>query len=468
MDHKGYEPVVGLEIHVELKTSEKAFCSCSAEFGGDINSKCCPVCLGKGGAPVFNPEAHEKGVAAALALGCTVAEVSYFDRKHYEAADLPKGYQITQYFEPVARDGGVSVCADGKEKRIKIERIQLEEDAGRIVRRGGEEIVDFNRCGVPLIEIITAPVVESAAEAEAVLEEIRRSLLFAGVSDCKMNEGSLRCDVNVSVRPVGSDALGNRCEIKNIGSVNGVGRAINYETQRQTELLLSGGTVAVETRRFDEKSGTTVRMRGKESAEDYGYVREAFLSPLVTDEAFVCKVRHSMPASYCRRRRSLISAGVSEQNAYVILSSVEGADYFDNVMSCAVDVPAAANLFTSEVYPAWDTRPAADAFAECVKLYTSGEITVMSVRELIKICAGSDEAPRAVAEKRGMLAIRDTEIIDACVKDAADACPRAIEDVLRGKTAAKKVLVGYVMRQTRGRADPALVNAAVDKYFEAF
>ncbi len=466
MNYKGYEPVIGLELHVELKTREKAFCSCSAEFGGEVNTKCCPVCLGKGGRPVYNAEAHERGVAAALALGCDVTEVSYFDRKHYVASDLPKGYQITQYYEPLARDGEVSICVDGKEKSIRIERIQLEEDAGRTVRRGGEETIDFNRCGIPLIEIITAPVIESGEEAEAVLEEIRRRLLFAGVSDCKMNEGSLRCDVNVSVRPVGSDAFGNRCEIKNIGSVSGVGRAIAHETERQTEVILSGGTVAIETRRFDEKSGTTVRMRDKETAADYGYVREDELPPLVTDEDFIDRVRRKVSASYGQRRDVLLSAGVSEQNASVILSTVESADYFDRVTSCAVDVTASANLFVSEVYPAWEARPTAEAFAECVNLYVSGEVTVMSARELIKLSAETGEDPRRIAKERGMLTLRDTDAIASLVREAAVACPRAVEDVRRGKDAAKKVLVGYVMKKSRGRAEPMAVNAAVDKYFE--
>ncbi|MBQ6789773.1 MAG: Asp-tRNA(Asn)/Glu-tRNA(Gln) amidotransferase subunit GatB [Clostridia bacterium] len=466
MEYKGYEPIVGLELHVELKTELKAFCTCSAEFGGEINTKCCPVCLGKGGVPVFNTEAHERGIAAALALGCKVAETSYFDRKHYVSRDLPKGYQITQYYTPLAQNGSVTVCVNGEEKTVAVERIQLEEDAGRIVRRGDGEVIDFNRCGIPLIEIITAPCIRSGDEAEAVVEEIRRRLLFAGVSDCKMNEGSLRCDVNVSVRPVGSDAFGARCEIKNIGSVDGVGRAIAHETERQTELLLQGGTVAVETRRFDEKSGTTVRMRDKETAADYGYVRERDLPPLVTDGETVERVRLAMPASYAVREKLLLTAGVSEQNTSVILSSVESADYFGRVMEQDVPVPGAANLFVSEVYPSWDSRPDEEAFAQCVKLFASGEVTVVSVRELIKLSAETGGSPRAIAEKRGMLTIRDEEVIASLVREAAEACTGAVEDVRRGKDAAKKVLVGYVMRHSRGRADPASVNKAVDRYFE--
>ena len=466
MIYKGYEPVIGLELHVELRTEKKAFCSCSAEFGGEVNTKCCPVCLGKGGRPVYNPEAHERGIAAALALGCEIVEVSHFDRKHYVSRDLPKGYQITQYYTPFAQSGCVRVNVDGAEKAVTVERIQLEEDAGRVVRSGDGEIIDFNRCGVPLIEIITAPVIRSGAEAEAVVEEIRRKLLFAGVSDCKMNEGSLRCDVNVSVRPVGSSALGNRCEIKNIGSVSGVGRAIVHETERQTDLILSGGTVAVETRRFDEKSATTVRMRDKETATDYGYVREEELPSLITDESTVERVRLAMPASYAEREKILLSADVSEQNVSVILTSVESADYFEKVMSLGAHVSAAANLFVSEIYPAWDSRPTPDAFAECVKLYASGDVTVMSARQLIKLSAETKEDPRVLAEKRGMLTVRDEGVITSLVKEAAEACPKAVDDVKRGKLAAKKVLVGYVMRLSRGRADPVSVNKAVDKYFE--
>lgn len=466
MVYKGYEPVIGLELHVELRTEKKAFCDCSASFGGEVNTKCCPVCLGKGGRPVFNSEAHERGIAAAIALGCRVSETSYFDRKHYVAADLPKGYQITQYYEPLARNGRICACVDGREVTLTIERIQLEEDAGRIVRRGDEEMIDFNRCGVPLIEIITAPEIRSGAEAEAVLEEIRRYLLFAGVSDCKMNEGSLRCDVNVSVRPVGSDVLGNRCEIKNIGSVSGVGRAIAYETERQTELILSGGTVAVETRRFDEKSGVTVRMRDKETAADYGYVREDELPPLLTDADTVERVRHSMPVSYADRRDALLMKGVSEQNVSVILTSPEGADYFEDAVSHGADAACAANLFVSEIYPAWEKRPTPDAFAECVSMYTAGEVTVMSARQLIKLSAESGQPPRRIADERGMLVIKDAHVIENLVREAAEALPRAVEDVKIGKSAAKKVLVGYVMKRSRGRAEPNAVNAAVDRFFE--
>jgi aspartyl-tRNA(Asn)/glutamyl-tRNA(Gln) amidotransferase subunit B len=281
-----------------------------------------------------------------------------------------------------------------------------------------------------------------------------------------MNEGSLRCDVNVSVRPVGSGAFGARCEIKNIGSISGVGQAIAHETERQTELILAGGTVAVETRRFDEKSGATVRMRDKETAADYGYVREEELAPLITDAETVERVRRAMPVPYAERMTTLLAAGVSEQNALVILSSVESAEYFEKVMATDTPAPAAANMFVSEVCAKWERRPTPGAFAECVKLYVSGEVTVMSARELIKLSAETEDVPREIAKKRGMLTVRDEDTIASLVKEAAEACPKATEDVRRGKDAAKKVLVGYVMRLSRGRADPVLVNETVDRFFE--
>ena len=332
MTYKGYEALVGIEAHVELKTAEKAFCACSAEYGGEMNSKCCPVCLGMPGTlPVVNPEAVRLAVKAGLALGCRVSEVSRFDRKHYFYPDLPKGYQITQFYDPICRNGEVKIKTSNGEKNVRIERLHMEEDAGKLSYEEDCLMIDHNRCGVPLIEIVTYPDMIGAEEAMAFVSELRRTLLFAGVSDCKMNEGSLRCDVNVSVRPIGESTLGKRCEIKNINSVSFIGKAIDSELKRQTDIILDGGEIVTETRRFSETKGVSERMRDKETTADYKYIREPDIPPLKTDFIYVETVRSEIRKLPRQVEAEFVSLGVKFQQAELICSEPTYADYFEKV-----------------------------------------------------------------------------------------------------------------------------------------
>lgn len=468
MNYKGYEAVVGLEVHVELKTREKAFCHCKAEFGGEPSSRCCPVCLGEGGEPTVNPEAVELAVLAGLALGCEIAPVAHFDRKHYVSDDMPKGYQLTQYHEPLCTNGALTVSTSAGEKRVGITRIHMEEDAGKRYTDGNEVKLDLNRCGIPLIEIVTEPDIRTEEEAMAVLDTLRGELLFAGVSDCKMNEGSLRCDVNISVRPVGDGSLGTRCEIKNVGSVKAVGKAVRHELERQTELIISGGEVACETRRFDEDRGVTVRMRDKESSEDYGYDRDIGVRPAEVSRELLRVLRSRLPASQGERMERLCSLGVFMHTASLICKAPSYADYFDAVCEVTDNYDKAAKLFVSEIMGLMDSGESyatPEELAECADMLAADEISIVTARELLKISAADGVSPRAAATERGLFIERDRNGIARLVTAAVEACPKAADDVRGGKPSAKKSIVGYVMRLSRGKADPVAVNEEVDKYF---
>ena len=470
-EYRGFEPVIGIEAHAELLTDEKAFCTCRAAYGDEANTHVCPVCLGYPGAlPVLNPEVMRLAVAAGLSLGCRIAERSYFDRKHYFYPDLPKGYQITQYYDPLCRDGEITVTADGGRCRVGIKRIHVEEDAGRLSYRDGRCLIDHNRCGVPLIEIVSSPDMHSADEAMAYLRELRRRLIFAGVSDCRMNEGSLRFDVNISVRRVGSDTLGRRCEIKNINSINFVGRAIASELRRQTDIILSGGEIVSETRRYSEDTGETERMRDKETPRDYRYMREPDLPPIVTDRNFIDGVRCSMGRLPEERITQLTASGIRDDAAQLICSSPASADYFDEAVSAGAPPDTASGIFISEVLPRLsrgEACPTPTELAEIVKLYRSGKINIVSARRLVGMITEESGDAEDIARRYGLLILRDPAIIRKMVSEVVSENPQVTEDVRRGKLSAMKAIVGQVMRRTRGCADPSVVNAEVEGYFRS-
>ncbi len=469
--YKGYEAVVGLEIHVELRTKRKAFCSCSAEYGGERDTHVCPVCMGMPGAtPVINPEAVKFALRAGLALGCEISRISRFDRKHYFYPDLPKGYQITQFYEPLCRDGELEYELDGQRHAVRIERIHLEEDAGRLSYSDGKIKIDNNRCGVPLAEIVTSPDMTGGEEAMAFVRELRRRLLFAGVSDCRMNEGSLRCDVNVSVRPVGEKSLGNRCEIKNINSIAFIGRAVDAELVRQTELLASGESITVQTRRFNEDTGKTEYMRDKETAADYRYIRETELPAVITDAEYVEFERSQMPPSPSEREARLSKLSISNETAAAICRTPETADYFDECLRVSTHPDTAAKLYVSEVIPAMTRGESfADAvrLAECADMLAEGEINNVSAKKCLQLCVEEDSSARDVARRHGLFIIRDRETILELARKAFSENARTVSQVLGGKESAKKALVGAVMRSSGGRADAKLVAQCVDELTEA-
>jgi len=461
-----YEMIVGLEVHAELRTETKIFCACPAAYGAPPNTHICPVCMGLPGTlPRLNRRAVELAIAAGLALGCEIMPRSRFDRKNYFYPDLPKGYQITQYEHPICLRGALTVATDAGERRIGITRIHLEEDAGKLIHEGGETKIDYNRCGVPLIEIVSEPDIRSAAEARAYLTALRERLVFAGVSDCKMNEGSMRCDVNLSVRRRGETAFGTRTEIKNINSIAFAGRAIEYEFARQAAILDEGGAITPQTRRYDEAGDCTVLMREKESAADYRYFPEPDLPPLCVRESDIAAVRAAMPMMPDERRRMFTEKySISAEAAGQLTQTPEIADYFENAAAQTSHPRNAANLLIGEILPMLTgaiALPAA-SLAAIADMAGEREISAASARKLITLCADGRDV-RQCAEKQRMLMITDPAAIALLVRDAIEQNPAAARQLADGNTKAKQALIGAVMRASRGCADPEMVGAAIEE-----
>ena len=470
-----YEAVIGLEVHVELKTGRKIFCSCRPRFGDEPNTAVCPVCLGMPGAlPVLSDEAVTLAVRAGLALGCTVNRTSWFDRKNYYYPDLPKGYQITQLERPVCVGGAVPIETSAGRREIPLVRIHMEEDAGKLIHRGEETLIDYNRAGVPLIEIVSEPALRTPEEAKAYLNSLRRILTYAGVSDCRMNEGSLRCDVNVSVRPRGSAEYGVKCEIKNVNSVNYVGRALEEEIARQTAMLRAGEEVEAQTRRFNEDTGKTEKMRVKEAFVDYRYYTEPNLPAIVLTDDWMRQTEAAMPPLPDEAARTLTERfGVKRENAALLTTSVFVTEYFTACAeACRSDGErsAAENLFIGELLDRIDpddpSRPLEpDALAGAAELFAEGRIVSGNARKLVHMLAQAgartrEDALRAAGENR-LLKITDPEELMPFVRAAAEACPKAIADYGRGKTAALKQVLGQVMRAAEGRADPVMAEKMI-------
>ena len=464
--HEKYEMIVGLEVHAELRTATKIFCGCAAEYGASPNTHVCPICFGLPGTlPRLNRRAAELAIAAGLALDCTVQSYSRFDRKNYYYPDLPKGYQITQYEYPICLGGHIAVDGGDGEKRIGITRIHLEEDAGKLIHGGDGTRIDYNRCGVPLIEIVSEPDIRSAAEARAYLSALRERLVFADVSDCRMNEGSLRCDVNLSVRRRGDSAMGQRTEIKNINSIAFAGKAIEYEFARQAEILEAGGVITPQTRRYDEDNDCTVLMREKESAADYRYFPEPDLPPLYVSEADIAAVRAAMPVMPAvRRQRYKETWHLPADAAAQLTRSPRIADYFEAAAAASKYPDRAANLLIGEILPhVGEETPALPPSSLAVIADMMGDRTISaaSARKLITLCADGRD-PAVCAEEAGMRMITDPAAIAALVENAWLANPAAVRQIAEGNGKAKQAIVGAVMRASRGCADPAAVSAAIE------
>lgn len=469
IDTELFEAVIGLEVHVELKTGRKIFCTCPAVFGAEPNTQVCPTCLGMPGTlPVLDERAVEFAVRAGLALNCEISRKSWFDRKNYFYPDLPKGYQITQNDCPICRGGSVPIETSSGRRDIRLTRIHLEEDAGKLIHRGDVTEIDFNRCGVPLIEIVSEPDMHTSEEAKAYLNSLRRILLYIGVSDCRMNEGSLRCDVNVSVRRRGSSEYGVKCEIKNLNSVNYVGRALEYEIDRQVKILTDGGVPEAETRRYNEERGITEKMRKKETAVDYRYFAEPNLPPLCISDEYIASVLAGMPKMPREREDELCEKyGLRRDIAELLTQTPRLSEYFEECAAYTEYTVICANLFVGEIL--------SQVGEECREIYVSpkavGEISTLlgdgrivsgNAKKLVHMSHDSGESPETIAERERMMKITDEAVLLPIVREALEANPKVPSDVRRGKVSAKKQLIGYVMRATHGGADPILTERLID------
>lgn len=461
-----YELVCGLEVHVELKTATKIFCSCPTTFGAEPNTQCCPVCSGMPGAlPVLNRRVVELAVTAGLALNCEITRLSREDRKNYFYPDLPKAYQISQFDLPLCVGGYVDILSDGKPKRIGITRIHIEEDAGKLIHDDSGTLIDLNRCGVPLIEIVSEPDIRSAEEAADYARKLRSILLAAGVSDCKMNEGSLRCDVNLSVRKRGETDLGTRTEMKNINSFSFVEKAVEYEYRRQVELLKSGGKVVQETRRFDAQSGKTFTMRVKENADDYRYFPDPDLPWIETTDEEIMRIKSTLPKLPDARRADYIAMGLSEKDAEQLISDPALYEFFDKAAELTEYPKLLANLTLGELLSLTDgdIKAGPAALAKVADLAGEGTINSSTAKKLVRaICeasgAGKTFDPVRYVEENKLAQIRDEALLREYVTKALEADPKAVAAYKAGKSNAAKAIMGKIMAKTGGRGDPVILD----------
>jgi aspartyl-tRNA(Asn)/glutamyl-tRNA(Gln) amidotransferase subunit B len=473
-----YEPVIGLEVHCHLLTKTKLFCGCLNRFGDAPNTNVCPVCLGLPGAlPVLNRHAVTLALRAALATHCSVQPTSIFARKNYFYPDLPKGYQISQYEQPLATDGSVEIRVDGEVTQVGIHRIHMEEDAGKLLHEGfawsGEKSgVDLNRAGVPLIEIVTHPTLRSPEEAHAYLDALRSILLHAEVSDVNMEEGSLRCDANVSVRLRGATVLGTRTEIKNLNSFRNVERAIHHEIARQVATLEAGGRIVQETLLWNADRGETASMRSKEDAHDYRYFPEPDLPPLVVDPAWIASVRATLPELAAEKRRRFVSEyGLPDYDAGVLTEARDVADYFEAAAKAGGNAKAASNWVMTDVLRKLkdDDRPLADApvtaerLGEMIRLIDGGTISGKIAKDVFEEMWVSGDAAPAIVARKGWTQVSDEAAIAAAIAEVLAASPGQVATWRSGKASTMGWFVGQVMKKMGGKANPQVVNALLQK-----
>lgn len=477
-----YEAVIGLEVHAELKTKSKIFCGCTTEFGGDPNTHVCPVCLGLPGTlPVVNKGVVELAIKAGLALNCRIADFSKFDRKNYYYPDLPKNYQISQYDLPIATGGYLDIQVDGKRKRIGITRLHMEEDAGKLVHSGEVisqaqfSLVDYNRTGVPLAEIVSEPDMNSPEEARAYLDQLKGILEYTEVSDCKMQEGSLRCDANVSVRPKGTTKLGTKTEVKNMNSFRALQRALEYEIERQIDVLEEGGEVVQETRSWNEARGITEVMRSKEDAHDYRYLPDPDLVPLKIDREWVERVRATLPElPLARKKRFMEDYGLPEHDASVVTSSKKLADFFEAAVSKYGSGKEVSNWVTGELLRLLnaanleiDEQPITPGgLVRILELQRDGTISGKIAKQVFEEMFETGKSADDIIKEKNLVQISDTGELEGIIEKVMENNPKSVEDYRSGKQQAIGFLVGQVMKETRGKANPQVVNGLLRKKLE--
>ncbi len=465
-----YEVIIGLEVHAELSTNTKIYCGCTTKFGADPNTHCCPICTGMPGVlPVLNEKVVEYAVKMGLATNCHIARFSKQDRKNYFYPDLPKAFQTSQYDLPLCEHGYLEFKVNGEDKKVGITRIHIEEDAGKLIHDAytGDTLVDMNRCAVPLIEIVSEPDIRSADEAVTYMQTLKSILEYLEICDCKMQEGSLRCDVNLSVRKKGDTKFGTRTETKNLNSFRSISRAIEFETNRQIEELENGGTIYQETRRFDDAKGIGYAMRTKEDAHDYRYFPEPDLAPIVLSEEYISNLEKTLPElPHIRRERYINEYSLPEYDADQLTMSKEVADYFEKTTNICKNPKTVANFimtdFTKMLNEAEITigqsKIKEEDLAALIMLMDKGTISSAIAKKVFRKMFETGKDPKVIVEEEGLVQVTDENAIKEVVVKIIDANPQSVSDYKAGKDKAIGYLVGQIMRETKGKANPQIVN----------
>jgi len=472
-----YEIVIGLEVHAQLLTETKLFCGCASKFGAPPNTHGCPVCLGlPGSLPVLNRRAVEMAVKMGLAMGCKIAQKSIFARKNYFYPDLPKGYQISQYDMPVCEGGSIRVFVDGQERMIKLTRIHLEEDAGKLVHDlDPDSLFDVNRCGTPLIEIVSEPDMRSPAEAHAYLAGIKQILEYLQICDCNMEEGSLRCDANISIRPRGEKKLGVKTEIKNMNSFKGLQKALEYEAIRQEDVLRSSGTILQQTFLWDPSTNRSIPMRSKEDAHDYRYFPEPDLMPLIVEDSWIEDLRKNLPElPAARRNRFQTQYGLAEYPSEVLTSSRDLADYFEEVLKTFSDARQVSNWIMGDILRITNDQKievkalhiTPSRLGTLLKLIGDGTVSAKAAKRVIDTIQAQDKDPAVVIDELGLRQVSDSGALQTAVKQIIDGHPAEVQRYKAGDKKLMGFFVGQAMKATKGAGNPKEINAIVTKMLE--